>query len=135
MYHYYRCANGKKQHSKLTYVSEATIVRGFASAAESIAIDVVIADELTRILNESHAATRAERRRESAKFQRELEDIDANENKLFDLLSSGTIDEPSYKRTSASSNASANAAPKPRRSSRRPTRTWTTPSSIRCEAL
>lgn len=33
-------------------VSEATIMRGFVSAAET-AIDVVIADELTRILNES----------------------------------------------------------------------------------
>jgi len=73
-------------------------MRGFASVAESIAIDVVIADELTRILNESHAATRAERRRESANFERELEDINTDENKLFDLLSSGAIDEASYKR-------------------------------------
>ena len=97
VYHYYRCANGKKQHSKLTYVSEATIMRGFASAAESIAIDVVIADELTRILNESHAATRAERRRESAKFQRELDDINTDENRLVDLLMARTLDEPSYK--------------------------------------
>ena len=98
MYHYYRCANGKKKHSKLTYVSEATIMRGFASAAESIAIDVVIADELTRISNESHALTRAERRREGAKFQRELEDIDALENKLFDVLSSGAMDREAYQR-------------------------------------
>ena len=98
VYHYYRCANGKKQHSKLIYVTQESIMRGFASAAESIAIDVVIADELTRILNESHATTRAERRRESAKFQRELEDIDVDENKLFDLLSSGVTDEASYKR-------------------------------------
>ncbi len=72
-------------------------MRGFASAVESIAIDVVIADELTRILNESHAATRAERRRESARFQRELDDINTDENRLVDLLMARTLDEPSYK--------------------------------------
>lgn len=98
VYHYYRCANGKKQHRKLVYVSEQTIMSGFASAAESIAIDVVIAEELTRILNESHAAVRSERRRETAKFQRELVDIDGNENQHFDLLSSGTLDDTSYKK-------------------------------------
>jgi hypothetical protein len=77
---------------------DVAAMRGFASAAESIAIDVVIADELSRILNESHAATRAERRRESAKFQRELDDIDAVENNLFDALSSGVMDGAAYKR-------------------------------------
>ena len=70
---------------------------GFARAAESIAIDVFIANELTRILNESQTAVRTERRRESATFQREPADINTDKNRLVDLLMARTLDEPSYK--------------------------------------
>ena len=52
------------------------------------------------ILNKSHAATRAERRRESATFQRELDDMDALENELFDALTSGATDREAYQRSS-----------------------------------
>jgi site-specific DNA recombinase len=98
VYHYYRCANGKKQHQKLVYVSEADILDGFASAAEAIAIDTVIAEELARILNETHADVRAQRKRDSDRFRRELAALEPQEDQLMDLLVGGSIDDAAYKR-------------------------------------
>ena len=122
VYHYYRCANGKKRHEKLVYVSEATILEGFASAAEAIAIDTFIADELkdildgfasaaeaiaidtviakelVEILDSSHADVRAQRKRDSARFQRELEALESTEDQLIALLLAGTLDDAAYKK-------------------------------------
>jgi site-specific DNA recombinase len=98
VYHYYRCANGKKQHQKLVYVSEADILDGFASAAEAIAIDTVIAEELARILNETHADVRAQRKRDSDRFRRELAGLEPQEDQLMDLLVGRSIDDAAYKR-------------------------------------
>lgn len=72
VYDYYRCANGKRQHSKLVYVKEADILAGFASATEAIAIDTAIAEELLEILNRSNAEVRAQRKRDAERFRREL---------------------------------------------------------------
>jgi hypothetical protein len=95
-----------------------------------IATDVVIADELTRILNESHAAARTERRLESAKFQRELDDINTDENRLVDLLMARTLDEPSYKAQVQRIGIGVTRRPEswPWRA-----RTWTTPTSRRSQ--
>lgn len=98
VYHYYRCANGKKQHRKLVYVSEASILDGFASAAEAIAIDTVIAKELVEILDSSLADVRAQRKRDSARFQRELEALEPKEDQLTELLLAGTLDDAAYKK-------------------------------------
>jgi site-specific DNA recombinase len=98
VYHYYRCANGKKRHQKLVYVSEVDILDGFASAAESIAIDTVIAEELLEILNRSHADVRAQRKRDSERFRRELAALEPLEDQLTDLLMAGSIDDTAYKR-------------------------------------
>lgn len=75
VYHYYRCSNGKK----LVYVSEADILDGFASVADAIAIDIVIAEELLEILNRSHADVHAQRKRDSDRFQCELAALEPQE--------------------------------------------------------
>ena len=98
VYHYYRCANGKKQHQKLVYVSEAAILDGFASVADAIAIDTVIAEELADTLNRSHAEVRAQRRRDSDRFRRELEALEPKEDQLTELLLAGTLDDAAYKK-------------------------------------
>lgn len=98
VYHYYRCANGKKQHSKLVYVSEADILEGFASAAEAIAIDIFIADELKDILSRSHVEVRAQRKRDSDRFRRELAALEPLEDQLTDMLMADSIDDAAYKR-------------------------------------
>lgn len=98
VYHYYRCANGKKQHRKLIYVSEATILDGFATAAEAIAIDTLIAKEPVEILDTSHADVREQRKRDSARFERELEALEPKEDQLTELLLAGTLDDAAYKK-------------------------------------
>lgn len=98
VYHYYRCANGKRQHQKLVYVSEANILNGFASAAEAIAIDTAIAEELLDILNRSHVDMRKQRRREADRFRCELAALEPQEDKLTDLLIGGSLDDGAYKR-------------------------------------
>ena len=98
VYHYYRCANGKKQHQKLVYVSEADILAGFASVPEAIAFDTVIADQVAAQLEESHAAVRAQRRRDSDRFRRELAALEPKEDQLMELLMAGTLDDAAYKR-------------------------------------
>jgi site-specific DNA recombinase len=98
VYDYYRCANGKKQHSKLVYVKEADILAGFASAAEAIAIDTAIAEELLEILNRSNAEVRAQRKRDAERFRRELTALELKEDQLTELLLAGTLDEPAFKK-------------------------------------
>lgn len=98
VYHYYRCANGKGRHQKLVYVSEADILDGFASAAEAIAIDTLIAEELLEILNRSHVEARAQRKRDAERFRRELAALEPQEDQLTDLLVAGSIDDVAYKR-------------------------------------
>jgi site-specific DNA recombinase len=98
VYPYLRCANGKKQHEKLTYVPEATILTELAKVADVIRIDEVIAERVAKALNDSHADLRTTRRRKAAQFKQQLSDLEEREDRLYDDLSGGTLDEVAYRR-------------------------------------
>jgi hypothetical protein len=65
------------------YVSEETILEGFAGVAQAIAFDAAIAVELTKLLNEAHVAVKAQRKRDVDGFRRELLALEPGENRLF----------------------------------------------------
>jgi hypothetical protein len=53
---------------------------------------------LTKLLNEPHVAVKAQRKRDADGFRRELHALELNENRLFDLLSTGTLDDAAFKK-------------------------------------
>jgi hypothetical protein len=65
----------------------------------AISIDTVIAEELARILNETHADVRAHRNRDSDRFRRELAALEPQEDQLTDLLVAGSMDDAAYERS------------------------------------
>jgi hypothetical protein len=98
VYHYYRCANGRRAHNSLVYVPEAEILEGFEAALDSIAIDTSLATRIARELNATHASLRRVRRDESRRFSAALDELQEREDRLFDLLGSGALDAEAYKR-------------------------------------
>jgi hypothetical protein len=98
VYHYYRCANGKLRHPKLVYVREEAILDGFKSAVDCIEIDDVLAQQVAAILNETHDAVRATRKREAAQFAARLKELEGREDELYEHLRTRVLDEEGYKR-------------------------------------
>ena len=92
------CANGKKQHEKLTYVPESTIMDELAKVADVIRIDEVIAERVAKALNDSHADLRASRRRKATRFKDQLAELEGREDRLYDDLSGGVLDDVAYRR-------------------------------------
>lgn len=61
---------------------EADILAGFAGAAEAIAIDTAVAEELLEILNRSHLEARVQRRHDAERLRRELAAREPQEDQL-----------------------------------------------------
>jgi site-specific DNA recombinase len=98
IYSYVRCANGKKKHAKLTYVSESTIMDQLARVADIVRVDDVIAERIAVALNKSHSAVVADRRTKAAHYKKQLSDLEAREDRLYDDLSRGYLDDTAYRR-------------------------------------
>lgn len=98
VYLYYRCANGKKHHERLTYVTETTIVEGFAPAVASIDLDPGLAKIIFDRLQGTHDSVRSERRIQAGKYRSALDELEGREDKLYDDLRTGRLDEAAYHR-------------------------------------
>ena len=98
VYHYYRCANGRKAHEKLVYASEEQILTNFESALDSIAIPEALARDIADYLGKTQKDSRAESRREAARLEREIDALEAKEDALYDDFRAGFMDEVAYKR-------------------------------------
>ncbi len=90
-YDYYRCSNGRRAHPRLKYVAEGAILDQLAGALDDIHITEVVAQQIADGLNETHKEVQAERRREAAKFERELKALDAKETRLVEELCDGGL--------------------------------------------
>jgi hypothetical protein len=62
-FRYLRCANGKKAHPSLVYVSEEDVFNGFSSAIASTAINTHLAEEIGAVLSEARRRTLSGRAR------------------------------------------------------------------------
>lgn len=90
-YEYYRCANGRRAHAKLKYISEEALLDQLAGALDEIHITDVLAQQIADGLNATHKEVQAERRREAQKFERELKALDVRESRLVDELCDGGL--------------------------------------------
>ena len=97
-FRYLRCANGKKAHPSLVSVSEEEVFNGFSSAIASIAINTHLAEEIGAVLSESQNAVEATRKRDAARFQAELADLERREDQLYDDRVRGLLDDDGYRR-------------------------------------
>lgn len=98
VYRYYHCTNGRRQHDRQKNVREEVILEGFEPALDAISVSEEMAEQIADALNETHHKVRAARKREAAKHQRALDDLEGQEDQLFDLFRAGTLDERGYKR-------------------------------------
>ncbi|MDP2342689.1 MAG: recombinase family protein [Deltaproteobacteria bacterium] len=97
-HHYYRCANGRHVHTKLKYVDEEIILGQFAAAVDAIHITDVLAIQIADDLNATHKEVQEQRRREGAKFEHALRELDVKEGKLVDEMFDGGLSRDVAKR-------------------------------------
>ena len=97
-YDYYRCTNGKRQHQKLTYISEDHIFRGFQPALHAINVTEERADEIMDALNETEIKARRAHERHIESMKIRLQETEKTEDCLYDDLHKGLLDEQGYKR-------------------------------------
>lgn len=97
VYDYYRCANGKKAHAKLQYISEANILKQMEKAVEEMTISDAMATKLANALSASHKKAREARRQQVMSYKVELEALAEKQQRAFDLLSCETITADEYR--------------------------------------
>ncbi len=98
MFHYYRCANGRKFHPRLTYATEDQIFKSFESALDSISITDAQAKQIAGYLNESHGQAKRNAGNDLNRFRREQDTLTVREDELYSDLKRGLLDEIAYKR-------------------------------------
>ncbi|MBI1948626.1 MAG: recombinase family protein [Deltaproteobacteria bacterium] len=97
-YDYYRCSNGHRVHHKRVHVTEAQLLAQFEAAIANIEMPHALADEISRVLRETHEVMRTERRREIGVLKRTVEDLQAREDKVVGLYVDGKLDDVTYQR-------------------------------------
>ena len=97
-YDYYRCANGKGKHRKLTYVTENDIFDQFKGAMKNISISEKKVKQIVDRLNEVEVKARQVSQRNIEEIKLRLKEMESAEDRLYDDLKKGTLDEQGYKR-------------------------------------
>lgn len=97
-YDYYRCANGKMAHEKLTYVLEERLYQGFQPALQSIQIPEDQAKDIVDALNRTELKARDAHRRHLEAMKAHLQSVENSEDGLYDDFRKGVLDEAGYKR-------------------------------------
>ncbi len=97
-YDYYRCTNGHRVHEKLVHVTEQNLLAQFEAAVANIEIPHALADEISRVLRETHDVVAAERRREIAKLKTAVDELQQREDKVVAMYVDNKLDDVTYKR-------------------------------------
>lgn len=97
-FHYYRCTNGRKAHTKIQYAKETDLWVELERVFDDIAIDGVLAAEIARGLNDSFAEVRRERKAEINRFHVSLAELEAREDKAYADKNAGLLDDGMYLR-------------------------------------
>lgn len=97
-FHYYRCTNGRKVHSRHQYAKESDLFAQFESALDAIWIDDVLAAEISSRINECFSKVRRERKAEINRYRGLLADLEAREDEAYADRKSGVLDENMYAR-------------------------------------
>jgi DNA invertase Pin-like site-specific DNA recombinase len=97
-YEYYRCANGHRVHKKRIHVTETHLLMQLEAAVANIELPHALADEISRVLRETHDVVRTERRREIGVLKRTIEDVQGREDKIVAMYVDGKLDDVTYQR-------------------------------------
>lgn len=97
-YPYYRCANGKKAHAKLVYMSETKIIDKFGDAVDQITVTGDLAKDIAEALNRTHQKVKAARRREIEGYKVALKNLEGKEDECYQDLKLGILDDAGYQR-------------------------------------
>ncbi|MBX2810787.1 MAG: recombinase family protein [Myxococcales bacterium] len=68
-YEYYRCANGKRVHSRTKYVLESDILDGFSKALDDIYLTEKMAEQFATAMNQANNKARQSKRGEARKHE------------------------------------------------------------------
>lgn len=97
-YRYYHCTNGKKAHNRQINVSEDKLWKQFESALDAITITEAFAQKVATELNAVFEETKVQTRVQIEDCQKEIEQLQAKQDALFDMFSSNEIDGEDYRR-------------------------------------
>ena len=90
--------NGHRMHAKRIHVTEAQLLAQFEAAIANIEMPHALADEISRVLRETHEVVRVERRREIAALKRTVDDVQTREDKIVAMYVDGKLDDVTYQR-------------------------------------
>ena len=97
-FHYYHCSNGKKEHTKQMNISESKIREQFEAAIDSFSITDAQAQQIADALNKTQDKMRNAIRRQMEDYRQALLKLDAEEDKAYNFLSRGVIEDVEYRR-------------------------------------
>ncbi len=97
-YAYYRCANGKRQHERLTYVREEDILAAFAEAVSALRFEPDWFELISQELNQQHTAHKESQRAQMKHFKEALNKLQDREDNLYDDRAAGLVDDDGYRR-------------------------------------
>ncbi|AFY01150.1 resolvase [Bdellovibrio bacteriovorus str. Tiberius] len=99
-FEYYRCANSRKLHKSLKYVTEGHLWEQFESALGGLSMTPEMAERVSLALNEYDLAARKNVEVEARRVQVSIAELHEKKDKLMDLYLAGGLDSQEYKRQS-----------------------------------
>jgi hypothetical protein len=99
-YEHYVCANGRGVHKSLKglYVREEELLDAFSPALDAITITEEMADDIRTSLLENHQRVLKKQQREAEAYDQSMKELEAREDRLYEDLKAGLLDEEGYKR-------------------------------------
>jgi site-specific DNA recombinase len=101
-YHYYHCSDGKRVHKennqKQKNISESKLLDKFKVPVSEIAISEELAKAISKALKKAHEKTLQAHKRNMDGYRVALKETEYEEDKAYDLLTNGTVDQDTYKR-------------------------------------
>jgi DNA invertase Pin-like site-specific DNA recombinase len=102
VYHYYRCADGKRVHvgrgEPQVNVREEDILDQLGGVVDAISVTEDIAEAITVGLNETHRQVKAAKANAVKTYKAQLLALNEKENRIVDMFASGSIDGEVFKR-------------------------------------
>lgn len=97
---YYRCSNGKRKHASLAglHVEERDIWTQFDKAVESITLPPALAGAVSKALNRRLLDVNRDSEKAVVDARARAEKLQEREDRLYDELSTGGIDQETYQR-------------------------------------
>jgi site-specific DNA recombinase len=101
-YHYYHCSDGKGVHKsigeKQKNISEDKLLEKFQEPIRDISITKEIANAISKALKKAHEKTIQAHRRNIERYKTAVKQTEAEEDKAYELLSSGAVDKLMFDR-------------------------------------